>query len=240
VPGDERVAAHVFVADVAVPVLDEADRHHLERVLRLRPGETVTVGDGAGAVRRCVFATGGALEPTGAVEVTPRPAPELTVGFALVKGDRPEWIVQKLTECGIDRIVPFVAARSVVRWEGDKAAKAVERLRRVSREAAMQSRQAHLPVVAEVTALADLVGAPGGPPAFADAGGEPPSLAHPWVVVGPEGGWSEEERAMAATRVGFGPAILRAETAALAAGVLLTALRAKIVDAVHRHEARSP
>ena len=72
------------------------------------------------------------LEPPGDVSV-PGPSPELTVGFALVKGERPEVGVQKLTELGVDRIVPFVAARSVVRWDPTGPARQVERLRRVAR-----------------------------------------------------------------------------------------------------------
>lgn len=228
-------AAHVFVADVGAPVIDDADRHHLERVLRLRPGEQVTVSDGAGAWLLCVLGTGLVLEPVGEVERSERPRPELTVGFALVKGDRPEWIVQKLTECGVDRIVPFVAERSVVRWDGDKTARNAERLRRVAREAAMQSRRRWLPNVVDPVPFATtvrLVQGVGG--ALADAGsGDAVSLARPAVLVGPEGGWSDAERASAEASglaaVRLGPQVLRAETAAVAAGVLLAALRDGIV-----------
>ena len=64
---------------------------------------------------------------------------------------RPELVVQKLTEIGVDHIVPFVADRSIVRWDPDKAAHHHARLQKVAREAAMQSRRAWLPEVAEVT-----------------------------------------------------------------------------------------
>ena len=67
--------------------------------------------------------------------------PELTVVFAPVKGERPEWVVQKLTELGIDRIVPLRSERSVVRWTGQRGQATVERLRRVAREAAAQCRR---------------------------------------------------------------------------------------------------
>jgi 16S rRNA (uracil1498-N3)-methyltransferase len=237
--------AHVFVADVGAPTLAEADRHHLERVLRLRPGERVTVSDGAGGWRVCVVGPGLALEPDGDVVRTERPRPELTVGFALVKGDRPEWIVQKLTECGVDRIVPFVAERSVVRWGGDKASRNAERLRRVAREAAMQSRRRWLPNVVDPVpfdvavrlvegvggALADLgddIDAPGA----RAAAGRPLSLDRPAVLVGPEGGWSDTERTCGLPAVRLGPQVLRAETAAVAAGVLLAALRDGVVAPV--------
>jgi 16S rRNA (uracil1498-N3)-methyltransferase len=213
----------VFVADVAAPVLDDEDRHHLERVLRTRVGEAVSVSDGRGGWRECAFAAGGALQPTGDVEHRPAPAPPITVAFALTKGEKPETAVQKLTELGVDRIAPFAAARSVARWDGERAEKHVVRLRKVAREAAMQCRRAHLPVVDDVADFAVVAALPGA--CLADAGGAPPSLEHPVVLVGPEGGWSDEEWAIGLPTVGLGPHVLRAETAALAAGTLLAALR---------------
>jgi 16S rRNA (uracil1498-N3)-methyltransferase len=153
--------------------------------------------------------------------------PRLAVGFALVKGDKPELIVQKLTELGIDRIVPFRAERSVVRWDDARADKAVARLRLVARAAAMQCHRPDLPTVAEVSRLADLTGGAG--VALADRAGEPPSLEHPTLLVGPEGGWSAAELALPVPRVRLGGHVLRAETAAVAAGVVLTALRGRVV-----------
>ena len=103
-----RSAAQVFVPDPAAPELAEDDRHHLVRVLRLSPGELVIASDGNGSSALCRFTGDGALlEPTGPVTYQPRPAPAITVGFAPAKGDRPEWVVQKLTELGVDRIVPL-------------------------------------------------------------------------------------------------------------------------------------
>ena len=222
---------HVFVADPVDPELVDADRHHLERVLRLRPGDEITVCDGAGRWRRCRLggSRGGALEPVGEIEVEPRPSPAITVGFALTKGERPEWTVQKLTELGVDRIVPFVAERSVVRWDEPRAATQSERWRRVSREAACQSRRAWLPQVDAVTTFAAVVAEPGA--ALAERGGDPPSLVHPLVLVGPEGGWSEAELTLAhrLPRVGLGPQVLRAETASVVAGAFLCGLRAGLL-----------
>ena len=85
----------------------------------------------------------------------------LTIGFALTKGDKPELVVQKLTELGVDRIVPFVAERSVVRWDDDKAARNVERWRAIAREAAAQAHRPWLPEVAEVRPFAEVVAAVG-------------------------------------------------------------------------------
>ena len=82
--------------------------------------------------------------------------PALTVVFAPTKGERPEWVVQKLTELGIDRIVPLRSERSVVRWSGQRGQATAERLRRVAREAAAQCRRVWLPEVADTIAFEDL------------------------------------------------------------------------------------
>ena len=217
---------HVFVDDVEVPVLADDDQHHLARVLRVRPGGALTVADGHGRWRRCRF--GDDLEAVGAVEVDPVPLPPITIAFALVKGAKPELVVQKLTELGVDRIIPFVARRSVVQWDDDRSAKQLVRLRRVAREAAMQSRRTRLAEVDPVSRFVAVVDLPGA--AVASVGGGPPSLHHPTVLIGPEGGWDDDERARFGPTVGLGPQVLRAETAALTAGALLAALRAGIVD----------
>src|ERR1700722_10681174 len=111
-----RAAAHVIVADIESPQLAGEDRHHLEAVLRLRAGEVVSTTDGRGAWRLCRYELGGALVLDTAAMRRPRPLPSITVGFAPIKGDRPEWAVQKLAELGVDRIVILRADRSVVRW----------------------------------------------------------------------------------------------------------------------------
>jgi 16S rRNA (uracil1498-N3)-methyltransferase len=229
------VVAHVFVADLDAPELDEPDRHHLSRALRLRPGEEVTVSDGTGRWRSCRYVTrrlGGdrqsvALEPEGPVIYEEPPLPAVAVGFVVTKGSRPEWVVQKLTEVGVDRIVPLSSSRSVVRWDTPRADRNVERLRRVAREAAMQSRRNRLPEVTDVLRFAEVAVAGA---ALAEPGGAAPSLERPFVLVGPEGGWDRAEMACGLPLVGLGPTLLRAETAAVSAGVLLCALRAGLVS----------
>jgi len=197
-------------------------------VLRLRPGDVLTVSDGVGGRLRCRF--GAALEPVGEVERGPRPSPPVTVAFAVVKGQRPEWAVQKLTEIGVDRIVPLLAARSVVRWPAGEAGGQLARLRRVAREAAMQSRRTWLPVVDGVARFETMAHEQGA--ALAHPGGGPPSLDRPLVLVGPEGGWDVAELSAAGSLVGLGPTVLRTETAAMVAGALLCALRAGHVRTV--------
>ena len=221
----EQPGPLVFVDDLTAPALADDDRHHLVKVLRVRPGDALTISDGSGRWRTAVL--GNEIESTGPIVEQPRPTPELTIGFALVKGDKPELIVQKLTELGIDRIVPFRGERSVVRWDDARAAKAVGRLRAVARAAAMQSHRTTLPTIDEVAALSSLAALPGA--ALTDRTGAVPTLDHPVLLVGPEGGWSPDERAMGTPVVALGDNVLRAETAAVAAGTLLAALRVRFV-----------
>jgi len=223
--------AHAFVADLGTPELDERDRHHLERVLRLRAGDELTVSDGRGSWRVCRF--GPALDTLGAIGMDPIAEPAITVGFAVLKGDRNEWIVQKLTELGVDRIVPLMTDRCVVRWDAAKAARNRDRLELVAREAAMQSRRTWLPTVEALADFGEVVTRGGA--ALADRDGEPPSLARPIALVGPEGGWSETERAADAPHVTLGPTVLRAETAAIVAGTALCGLSSALFESVTRH-----
>lgn len=190
------------------------------------------MGDGAGTLFPARLGPAGSIEATGEPWFVERPSPALTVAFAVTKGERPEWAVQKLTEVGVDRVVLFHADRSVARWTGDRAAGHVERLRRVAREASSQSQRAWLPEVEGVYAFADVVRWPGA--ALAQMGGEPPSAADTVLLVGPEGGWSEGELAAAGAagctrRIGLGPHVLRAETAAVVAGAVLSLLRAALL-----------
>ena len=234
-------AAMVFVPDLGAPRLDAESAHHLVDVLRLRPGELVVASDGSGSWVPCRVTAAAAkgdarrrdpsalLELDGSVQVTPGTRPRLTVAFAPVKGDRPEWVVQKLTELGVDRIVPITTRRSVVHWEGDRATRVLERLSRVAREASSQSRRTRLPEIGPVSSLAELAAPSGGTPSLAHPGGPPPSLDRPVIAIGPEGGWDEDELARGLPTVGLGPTVLRAETAAIAAGTLLCGLRSVLI-----------
>ncbi|MGH9078988.1 MAG: RsmE family RNA methyltransferase [Acidimicrobiales bacterium] len=238
-------AAMVFVGDLGLPSLTTGDAHHLVDVLRLRPGETVVASDGAGRWVPCRVGPGTArgrrardLDPAGVLVVdgpvtsTIAPRPAVMVGFAPSKGDRPEWVIQKLTELGVDRIIPIRSARSVVRWEGERGDRAVARLRRVAREAAAQCRRPWLPEVSTATALDALAARTGVPTCLAHPGGRVPSLDPPLLAVGPEGGWDPDELARHGPGVGLGPHVLRAETAALAAGAVLCALRSGMVGSL--------
>ena len=232
-------AAMVFVSHPTTPELADHDAHHLLDVLRLRPGESVVAGDGhgtwvpgrispsvAGRSGRQVD-PGAVLEVDGDPVFVPRGEPSVTVGFAPTKGDRPEWVVQKLTELGVDRIVPLRTDRSVVVWDGPRADKALTRLRRTALEASAQCRRAHWPDVTEVLTLSGLAEVAGGEPVLAVPGGGPLTTGMSVVAIGPEGGWSDEELAAPGARpgLGLGATVLRAETAALVAGHLMVGLR---------------
>lgn len=237
----------MLVADPEAPQLDADGVHHLGRVLRLDPGEVVVATDGRGRWTRCRYRGDGSIEVDGPVEIEARPSPALTVAFTPVKGERPEWVVQKLTELGIDRIVVLTTARSVVRWDHDRTRAALDRFRRVAAEAAAQSRRVWLP---EVDGVVGLDGLERDGMALAEPGGRPLGGHVTGIAVGPEGGWAPEELAPGRAEqqperpdrpdrpelavpvwptVGLATHVLRAETAAIAAGVLLGAQRAGTV-----------
>ena len=220
-------AAHVFVVDLDDPVLSDADHHHLTRVLRLAPGAAVTVGDGHGRWRPGVLTSGPAVEVAAEIVEDPEPTPAVTVAFALTKAGRPELTVQKLTEVGVDRIVGFVAERSVVRWDEAKAARQAERWDAIARGAAMQCRRTRLPTIGPLATFADAAALPGA--TFAELDGEPPRLDRPTILVGPEGGWSASELAVDLPRTRLGIHVFRADTAAITAGALLIAVRENLM-----------
>jgi len=215
-PELRRASAHLLVDDVEAPSLSDAAAHHLFRVLRVRDGEAVTVTDGLGRWRSCV-AAGASLVAVDDVQVQARRDPLLTVGFAIPKHDRPGWIVQKLTELGIDRIVPVHAERSVVRWSDDRSRAHVHKLRRVAAEALQQSRGVWLPDVVEPVPAVDLLRSA----AAAEPDGRPIAPGDRAVVIGPEGGWSPAELDGAVDAVSVGATILRVETAAVVVGTHL-------------------
>ena len=111
-------AAHVFVDDLDRPQLDDRDEHHLARVLRLRDGEVVTVGDGRGSWRTARWHRSGPIVDGPSVTV-PAP-PTVTIAAAIPKGDRLDWMVQKLVEVGVMCIVLVDCRRSVVRWQPER------------------------------------------------------------------------------------------------------------------------
>lgn len=219
--GEERrrAATHVLLdidqeaaLDSGVISVPSEVEHHLDRVLRLRDGQAVSVTDGAGRWRMAVWRTTTRdLESTGDVMVGERRVP-LTLATSIPKGDRVDVLVQKSTELGVGRIVFLHAEQSVVRWKPDRAAKQVVRLTRIADEAVRQSRRLwRVPVEGPLPAHEVLAGA-----VVAEPGGGSLSGNEPVVAIGPEGGWSNGELALAERTVSLGSGVLRVETAAIA------------------------
>jgi 16S rRNA (uracil1498-N3)-methyltransferase len=227
-------AAHFFVDDVSADQIriTGADAHHAARALRIRPGEEITVADGRGAVVR---ARCDGVSPSELIadvlsrDHVEQPVPAVVVFPAVPKAGKLETIVQKLTEIGVDEIRPWFAARSVVRWDAKKSAARIERLRAVAREASMQSRRAFLPRVAEPADLDDL---PDVTVILHEGASRLLSAVLPavlprriGVVIGPEGGLSDEEverlASTGATPASLGAPILRTETAAVVGPALI-------------------
>jgi 16S rRNA (uracil1498-N3)-methyltransferase len=210
---------------------DEA--HHAVAVRRMRVGEALVLTDGLGrsAIGQVASAAKGLLTVTVSSIVTlPRPEPRVVVVQALAKGDRGELAVSMLTEVGVDRVVPWAATRSVADWKGERGAKSLARWQATARESAKQARRAWFPQVAELASTAKVVdlirSAAGGlvlheEAELSFAAVEVPPSGEVVVVVGPEGGLTEEEVAAfegaGAIPVRMGSEVLRTSTAGVAA-----------------------
>ncbi len=209
----------------------EAQRY-LADVLRLAPGASIEVFDGRGGRYAAAIEDGFESVRLGAREVSPGPGAEIALLVALAKGEKMDLVVQKATELGAARVLPFEAERSVVRLEPAKGEERAARWRRIAEEAARQCGRADVPEVRPpaslARSLADLapgtrafVFHPGGASLGAAAA---PAFA---AVVGPEGGLTDDEvhacETAGAIRASLGPRVLRAETAAIVAVALLQA-----------------
>lgn len=230
IPADHAASASVG-QDLA---FDGPEGRHAVAVQRLAPGEAVELVDGAGRrITGVVRATEGkdtCIVVVEAIDDEPPSTPAITAVQATAKGSRGELAVQMLTEAGIDSIVPWQAEHSISRWEHDKSDKHREKWQTTVREAAKQSRRARVPDVASLAssgAVADLI-ANSGVAFVLDEQASTAltsidiSTAHDvLIVIGPEGGLSDNERGMftdaGADLVRLGPSVLRTSTAGVAA-----------------------
>jgi len=221
-----------------------SEHHHLSRVLRLKRGDAVSVFDGSGEGRLGVIAS---IEKNRTVvrltASDPRavePRLHLTLAQGIPRHDKMDLVIQMTTEAGVAAIVPIVAERSVARvhlWGGG-ASRSVERWRRITREAARQSGRLRIPEVSDPMTWSDLARTPGRDPDsarlvfVADSREATPTglgclsrtTRSAVIAVGPEGGWSPAEVAVA-RECGFipaclGPRVLRTETAGIVAVAL--------------------
>ncbi|MEP6624484.1 MAG: RsmE family RNA methyltransferase [Acidimicrobiia bacterium] len=217
-------------------VISGPDGHHLQRVRRIESGEQVVVADGSGRwqltrVESCGDGTV-TVSPAGGQCEEPKPTPGITVAFSPSKSDHGTDVVHQLVEIGVDRIVPLVTQRSVVRWEGKRGKQAYERLDRVIRAAAVQCHRARMPVLEPPATVADLAGRRGLLVAARSGGRIEPADWPPgdqWcVAIGPEGGFtgSELDTFGSVPRIAVGPHVLRSVTAPIAVAAVLAARRA--------------
>ena len=204
------------------------------RVLRLRPGEEVTLCDGRGTDCPCAVQPGGGLLAGAPVPCPAEPALRVSVWIAFPKGDKAEHVIQKAVELGAAEIVLFPSRCCVSRPEGKALKNKLERWQKIARSAAEQSRRGIIPPVRAVESYAEALTQAAGaelpilfyeneeklglrellPPGAAPA---PKGVS---LMTGPEGGFTEEEiaraRAAGMRICTLGPRILRCETAPLA------------------------
>ena len=221
-------------------VLDGPEGRHAVAVRRMRPGEAVALTDGAGrGAHGTVEAAEGKdrlVVDIGELVVEEAPRPRVTVVQALVKGDGGELAVDTMTQVGVDRIVPWSAARSITQWRAERGAKALAKWRATAREAGKQARRLTFPEVTELHStrqVASLLAAAQFAGVLHEEGGAPlatvplPAEGEMVLVVGPEGGVAAEELA-AFAEVGagpyrLGPSVLRASAAGTAGAAVLLA-----------------
>ena len=215
---------------------------HLRSSLRIEVGDTILVTDGEDHRYRTEVTAITKQSMTGRViGIIPRPpqrAPSLILGQSLVKGEKMDWVIQKTTELGVQTIIPIQSRQSIVQLKADRIESQTARWQRIAREAAQQSEQWRVPTIARPRSLVSCVTQPAARSLNlilterCDGIGTLSRIQLPTspdtsilVLVGPEGGWREEEVASAegagSIPVTLGPKILRAETAAiLAIGIL--------------------
>ncbi len=206
------------------------DARHLTRVLRVEPGQRFEISDNQHAFLAEILEARGdrvhfrVLEPLPAV---PTPV-VITLCASLVKFDRFEWMVEKATELGVHRILPVDAARTD-KGLFEASVKRRERWQRIARESSQQSRRVTMPEILPAVRFDRCLTEAAAHRYFLDEADAPPLLREipaergdsVALLLGPEGGWTDTERAAALAAnwqpVSLGPFVLRAETAAAAA-----------------------
>lgn len=213
--------------------LDREQAAHARSVLRLREGDAVGLFDGRGNEFLCEIGSIGKRDAVlKIIKQTEAPAPEspldLTLAAAILKNEKFDLVIQKSVELGVSRLIPLLTKRTEAQARG--AEKRIERWKRIAVESSKQCGRAkvmeigtpsELSEIAERSADLKVVFAEGDGRGFPDVP-KPESVI---AVVGPEGGWEEEELAALSEagfhRVTLGGRILRAETASIAAAALL-------------------
>ncbi|MFZ5877651.1 MAG: 16S rRNA (uracil(1498)-N(3))-methyltransferase [Nitrospirota bacterium] len=237
---------HFFLAPGSLQgdavIITDALARHLAGSLRCREGDRITVVSEEGRRYRIEVVEATTRRVSGrvidALTEGGTSAVRVTLVQAILKGDHMDAVVQKATELGVHRIVPLITRRTVVRPKHDRSARQVERWRAIALEAAQQSERLTVPRVDDVRSLPDWLHARSGDRSLRwllreretqrhlrDELSSRSPAAEVALVVGPEGGFEEEEidlaRAAGCGVVSLGRAILRAETAGVTAVAIL-------------------
>jgi 16S rRNA (uracil1498-N3)-methyltransferase len=212
--------------------LQSREARYILTVLRLGPGDEVTVFDGEGREYQTVLTEdyeGGVYLSIQEELSTERESPlRITLGQGLLKGEKMKFVIQKATELGVDRIIPLVSSRSIPLVEGERESLRIERWRRIAQEAAKQCGRTVVPEITPMQELGDFL-SQGEDTRMVLWEEEPTPLREVierinpkkgiTLLIGPEGGFSEEEVSTAQASgflvAGLGQRILRAETASL-------------------------
>lgn len=229
----EAGIAHVLVEDLESPDIGLDDQYHLGVVRRLKSGDLITLGDGKGRWRQATLSIvaqgrrskGIVLSNLGEIFTEPRLSPRIVIALTVPALDRASWAVQKMTELGVDEVHFLHSRYSSTRIEGlDGSGKEFQKLARVMREAAMQSRVPYLPELFPITSFRDFVQYHSECILCTYGTDDVPDPDFP-VIIGPEGGFSDEELEMVPKHASLSGNILRSETAAVAASAYLTMKR---------------
>jgi 16S rRNA (uracil1498-N3)-methyltransferase len=227
---------HVVAVTHGDIIISKQEAHHLRDVLRLRDGATVQVFDDGGRVGTATLRFDGQAviaQVQSMVEVSNSKC-QIVVASAMPKGNRADWMIEKLSELGVHTFIPLISERSVVLAEGKNK---LERWRRIATEAAKQSHRSgvmHVEAVQPLAAVIQSAVTQGSCWQLStDAAATPIINLHPsmnkalTIFIGPEGDWSEDETAQfqkaEIPAVSLGKTILRIETAAVAAAAILGA-----------------
>jgi 16S rRNA (uracil1498-N3)-methyltransferase len=220
----------------------DAQAEHLARVLRAQIGQEFDIVAGNAARRGVVEQVAvGAVEFSLHEEVEAAESMPLVVALSIVRFERMEWAIEKLTELGVARIVPLIAQRSE-KHLAQAATKRVERWRKIARESAQQSRRSSVPEISDPMSVVDCIAENKNAlrlllseqergqslwESLVTTGSNAAASREIYAAIGPEGGWTAVELSSFAEAgwqsLSLGPNILRTETAAIAVGSLVSA-----------------
>jgi len=223
-------------------VLEQTEAHHLRSVLRLNKGDKVELLDGAGGIYQAIVLT---TEPQATLEITgsekqPTPRPALHLGQSLLKGQKIDLVIQKATELGASSITPFTSTYTNTAKPG---ASKIKRWQKITKEACKQCRQAHPLKINQPNNFKNLIASgknyqqrfifweneqENSLASISELG----ALDTILIILGPEGGFSEEEVKMAQENgfisLSLGSLVMRAETAAISAMAIIQFLSGRL------------